>query len=755
MSGIGYTDFINHFWYQRPITIPQEWNGKNILLNFGAVYYKSEVYIDGVLASRHFGGTSSFAVDITSLVKSGQTHSLVVYVESDVRGAKQAAGKQNLQYASYGCNYTRTTGIWQTVWMEAVHPEGLQSVQLLTDIDQQQLVVRPRFYKEAGGKLQVTLKDNGKVVASRTVSASSLSSVVLPVKKMKTWSPESPFLYDLEYKVLDKNGNIIDEVNGYAGMRKVHIEGNKIYLNNKPYYQRLVLDQGFYPDGIWTAPSDEALKRDIELSMEAGFNGARLHQKVFEERFYYWADKMGYLTWGEASSWGMDCNDTETARNFITEWSEIVQRDRNHPSVFMWSIGNEVLEQWQHADADTLSLEAANLILNAGHPVDDKILSDTAMSVQGLIAHSLAAIVKRLDKTRPVTAANNEATPGNLIFRSNALDVLGFNYHEKNYEPFPQNFPGKTLIVSESTSALMTRGYYQMPSDSMYVWPNTWRERFDRPEHLCSAYDNCHVPWGSTHEVTWREVKRLPYVSGMFIWTGFDYLGEPTPYWWPSRSSFFGIVDLAGIPKDVYYMYQSEWTDTPVLHLFPHWNWKKGETVDVWAYYNRADEVELFLNGESLGVKSKPDDAFHVCWRVPFTPGTLKAVSRRDGKEVLTREIRTAGEPARIMLIPDRSALHADGTDLSFVTVEIQDKDGNLVPYADNLLRFTVEGDGFIAGTDNGDQNDPVSLKKPERHAFYGKAMAVIQNTGKAGTIRLKATAEGLPDAIVEIKVGE
>ena len=341
LSGIGYTDFITHFWYQRPITIPQEWSGKNILLNFGAVYYKSEVYIDGVLANRHFGGTSSFAVDITSLVKPGQTHSLVVYVESNVRGAKQAAGKQNLQYASYGCNYTRTTGIWQTVWMEAVHPEGLQSVQVLPDIDQQQLVVRPRFYKEAGGKLQVILKDNGKVVASRTVSASSLSSVVLPVKKMKTWSPESPFLYDLEYKVLDKNGNIIDEVNGYTGMRKVHIEGNKIYLNNKPYYQRLVLDQGFYPDGIWTAPSDEALKRDIELSMEAGFNGARLHQKVFEERFYYWADKMGYLTWGEASSWGMDCNDTETARNFITEWSEIVQRDRNHPSLLIWTPTNE------------------------------------------------------------------------------------------------------------------------------------------------------------------------------------------------------------------------------------------------------------------------------------------------------------------------------------------------------------------------------------------------------------------------------
>ena len=158
---------------------------------------------------------------------------------------------------------------------------------------------------------------------------------------MKTWSPENPFLYDLEYKVIDKNGKVVDEVRSYTGMRKVHIEGNKIYLNNKPYYQRLVLDQGFYPDGIWTAPSDEALKHDIELSMAAGFNGARLHQKVFEERFYYWADKMGYLTWGEASSWGMDCNDTETARNFITEWTEIVERDRNHPSLLIWTPTNE------------------------------------------------------------------------------------------------------------------------------------------------------------------------------------------------------------------------------------------------------------------------------------------------------------------------------------------------------------------------------------------------------------------------------
>lgn len=341
LSGVEYKDFINHMWYHRTISIPQDWANKQVLLNFGAVYYKSEIYIDGVFAARHFGGTSSFQVDITPYVKAGQTHNLVVYVESDVRSTHQPSGKQNLQFASYGCNYTRTTGIWQTVWMEAVHPEGLQSVQMIPDIDQQLLIIRPRFYKELGGKLEVTLKDNGKVVSKETVAANSLSTVILPVKKMKTWSPENPFLYDVELRVIGKAGNVVDEVKSYAGMRKVHIEGKKIYLNNQPYYQRLVLDQGFYPDGIWTAPSDEALKKDIQLSMEAGFNGARLHQKVFEERFYYWADKLGYLTWGEASSWGMDCNDIETARNFITEWTEIVERDRNHPSILIWTPTNE------------------------------------------------------------------------------------------------------------------------------------------------------------------------------------------------------------------------------------------------------------------------------------------------------------------------------------------------------------------------------------------------------------------------------
>ena len=342
LSGVGYKDYISNIWYHRTISIPQEWAGKNIRLNFGAVYYTSEVYIDGQFVGRHFGGSSSFSYDITRFVSDGKEHNLVVKASSDLRSGLQGAGKQSLQYASHACNYTRTTGIWQTVWMEPVSPAGLQNVQVITDIDQKQVIVHPWFFAETSGHtLKVTLIEGEKTVVSKTVRASNNSTVVLPVRKVRLWSPEDPFLYGLVYEVIDAEGNVVDRIDSYTGMRKVHIEGNKVYLNNQPYFQRLVLDQGFYPDGIWTAPSDEALKKDIELSMQAGFNGARLHQKVFEERYYYWADRLGYLTWGESASWGMDANDPLAARNFLAEWEECVVRDRNHPSIVTWTPMNE------------------------------------------------------------------------------------------------------------------------------------------------------------------------------------------------------------------------------------------------------------------------------------------------------------------------------------------------------------------------------------------------------------------------------
>ena len=342
LSGIGYTDFINSVWYQRMIQIPSAWQGKRVKLNFGAVYYESEVYIDGRFVGRHYGGSDSFSFDITDFVSDGKEHSIVVHAESDLRSGTQPGGKQSTNYYSYGCSYTRTTGIWQTVWMEAVDDMALERVQVVTDIDNEQIVVIPTYYNVAGGNtLSVEVRDGGKVVAHAESAAVQGVPVVVALKKAKLWSPESPFLYDVVYEVKDAEGKTLDRVDAYVGMRKVHIDGNKIYLNNKPYYQRLVLDQGFYPDGIWTAPSDEALKHDIEMSKAAGFNGARLHQKVFEERFHYWADKLGYIVWGEMASWDKDFNSVAAARNFLSEWGNIVMRDRNHPALIVWTPFNE------------------------------------------------------------------------------------------------------------------------------------------------------------------------------------------------------------------------------------------------------------------------------------------------------------------------------------------------------------------------------------------------------------------------------
>jgi beta-galactosidase/beta-glucuronidase len=372
LSGVNHKDFIPAIWYQRNIAIPEDWGRKKVILHFGAVDFETEVFIDGKSAGKHYGGTSSFSLDITPFVSSGGTHSLVVYALDDNRSGLQASGKQCRAFKSRGVHYTRTTGIWQTVWMEAVSEYGLKSFHILPDLDMKRFSVRASFYSVRPDLIfRVTVMYGTKRVSQAKATVSNSVVCLLPIKKTKTWSPENPFLYDLILEVLDKSGRVLDHVESYAGMRKVHIQGNQVFLNNKPYYLRLVLDQGFYPDGIWTAPSDAALKKDIELSMQAGFNGARLHQKVFEERFHYWADKLGYLTWGESSSWGIDINNGAAARNFLIEWQEIIMRDRNHPSIIAWTPFNEA---WGRGESlKRLLIDAYDLThsLDPTRPVND------------------------------------------------------------------------------------------------------------------------------------------------------------------------------------------------------------------------------------------------------------------------------------------------------------------------------------------------------------------------------------------------
>jgi beta-galactosidase/beta-glucuronidase len=341
LSGVGHTDFVRALWYHRTFVLPRQWAGQRILLHFGAVDYECEAFVDGVSVGTHYGGSSSFSLDITRLVRAGEPHHLVVRVYDDIRAGRQPAGKQSTEYRSSGAKYTRVTGIWQTVWLEAVDPRGLEDCTIVADLDGGALMLTPVFMKGGGRFRAVARTDEGEIAGEVTSAAVSGVPVRLPLDIVRPWSPDSPHLYALELVTTGADGEPVDTVSSYAGLRTVRVDGDRLLLNGEPLYLRFVLDQGYYPDGIWTAPSDEALRNDIELALDAGFNGARLHQKVFEQRYHYWADRLGFLTWAESANWGMDHGDPGAARNFLGEWHRIVTRDRNHPSIIAWTPFNE------------------------------------------------------------------------------------------------------------------------------------------------------------------------------------------------------------------------------------------------------------------------------------------------------------------------------------------------------------------------------------------------------------------------------
>lgn len=347
LSGVELTDkLIPGIWYHREVSIPEHWTNKRIFLHFGAVDYDCRAWINGELAGRHYGGGVSFEFEITPYLKKG-ANSIVVCAFDDVKSGMQPLGKQTpyvYDPNKWSTHYMRTTGIWQTVWLEARSDNFIQSVKIKPDIDNSRFLLEPVFDKiEKGVIFQTTLLNEDNEVI-RTVSSELINGipVIVNVPNASLWSPDNPYLYNFNFELI-KNNEIIDRVKSYAGLRKIHIEGNRLFLNNKPFYLRFVLDQGFYPDGLWTAPDDKELKADIERSMAVGFNGARLHQKVFEERFHYWADKLGYLTMGEFYDFGMQWENAQCISNHEREWREIVLRDYNHPSIIAWTPFNETI----------------------------------------------------------------------------------------------------------------------------------------------------------------------------------------------------------------------------------------------------------------------------------------------------------------------------------------------------------------------------------------------------------------------------
>ena len=743
-------------WYRKDFVVDKFDEGKNVYIDFDGIYWNSKVWINGHLLGERPNGYISFRYDLTPYIKVGERNVIAVRVDNSKQpNSRWYSGSGIYRNVRLVTTNDLHVDLWGTYVTTPTVTKDNAEIKIETNIknssDLSQTFELYSILIDKDGKEIAGINNSESVGIGENISMNQSLKVSNPI----LWSIDNPYLYKIVTRI-EQNGKLVDEYETPLGIRYFSFDPNKgFFLNGESVKIKGVCnhhDLGF----LGAAVNTRAIERQLEILKEMGCNGIRTSHNPPAPELLDLCDKMGFIVMDEAFDMWRKKKSPYDYSQYFPEWHErdltdLILRDRNHPSIFMWSIGNEILEQWSDINADTLDLQQANMVLNFANTLNKKDIDAKELHVNSLLTIKLADIAKKLDPTRPITTGNNETEPSNHIFRSGAMDIIGFNYHENNWVNFHEKFPNQKLIITESTSGLMSRGYYEMPSDSMNIWPERWDKPFDRPVHHCSSYDNCHVPWGSTHEDTWRLVKNYDHISGVYLWTGFDYLGEPTPFWWPSRSSYFGVIDLAGFPKDIYYMYQSEWTNKDVLHIFPHWNWKEGQTVDIWAYFNNADEVELFLNGLSLGKKAKEKDVYHVFWRVPFQKGTLKAVSYKDGKEVLTREVKTTGDPISIRLTADRQTIKADGKDLSFITVEALEAEGNPVPVADNLINFTIEGDGFIAGTDNGDPTDPNSLKKPSRKLFSGKALAVVQSHKKAGKIILKATSSNLKQASIEI----
>ncbi|MEJ2077214.1 MAG: beta-galactosidase GalB [Acidobacteriota bacterium] len=714
-------------WYRKSFTVPESDADRLVFIDFDGVYRNSEVWINGAYLGKRPYGYSSFQYELTPhLHFGGGSNVLAVKVDN--------SEQPNSRWYS-------GSGIYRNVWLvvtDKVHVDHwgtfVTTPKIETDAATVHIATTVKNGADGDQAVQLTTvlydpagREVSRASASQDVAAGSTAefSQDLQVATPGLWSIDQPKLYRAVSRV--ECGQIqraCDEYETPFGIRDFSFDRDKgFFLNGRSMKINGVCDH--HDLGcLGAAVHTRALERQLEILKGMGVNAIRTSHNPPTPELLDLCDRMGLVVMDEAfDMWKMG----KTEYDYHLDWDEwhqrdlqdMVLRDRNHPSVIIWSIGNEVREQWEESGVE--------------------------------MARELSGIVRGLDTTRPITSAMNNPRPENSIIRSGALDLIGFNYHHQAFPNFLEEFPGQKFVATETCSALATRGSYDMPSDEVRIWPSRGgKPSTGNPDFSCSAYDNCRVPWGSTLEDTWRVIKKYDFLSGQFIWTGFDYLGEPTPYPWPARSSYFGIVDLAGFPKDSYYLFQSEWTDTPVLHVFPHWNWKSGDTVDVWAYTN-CDEVELFLNGQSQGVRKRGPDDLHLMWRLKYVPGTLKAVGRLAGGETLIREIRTAGLPAALQLQTDRDRIHADGKDLSFVTVNVVDEDGTLAPRADNLVDFQIEGNGTIVGVGNGSQISHESFQAHSRKAFHGKCLVVIQSTGEPGTIQLTASAEGLPAASVSL----
>ena len=546
----------------------------------------------------------------------------------------------------------------------------------------------------------------------------------LPVNHPRLWSLEKPQRYVVVTSI-ERDGKLVDRYKTPFGIRTIKFDADKgFFLNGKNVQLNGVCDHADL-GALGTAVNVRALQRQIQILQEMGCNAIRTSHNPPAPELLDLCDRMGMLVMDES----FDCWQRGKTKNDYhllfddwheKDWRAELERDRNHPCIILWSIGNEVPDQRAQA----------------GYR----------------IAAELTRIAHEKDPTRPTTAACDELRSGFDGFQTN-LDVFGYNYKPTQYSRFHQANPSQPVFGSETASCVSSRGEY--------FFPVVEGELAGQVDFQVSSYDVYSPPWATSPDAELKAEDQFPFVAGEFVWTGFDYLGEPTPYGGPhdpARSSYFGIVDLAGFKKDRFYLYQAYWRpDLPMAHLVPQcWNWpdRLGKITPVYVYTS-GDAAELFLNGKSLGLKKKSRYEYRLRWDdVKYEPGTLKAVAYKDGKKCATDAVQTTGPAAELILQADRGKIRAGGDDLTFVTVKVEDKHGLVVPHADNAIHFEISGPGEIVATDNGDPIDLTPFSSQDRDAFNGLALVMVRST-RSGTITLKASSPGLVSYDVKIKARE
>lgn len=725
-------------WYRKKLDIPVSYAGKHIYLVFDGIMSSPKVYINGKLAGEWDYGYSSFYLDVTSYLQPGKENILAVYVDTRNHGSRWYPGAGIYRKVQMVVVDPVHIGIWGTYITTPIVKPDYADVRIMTT------VFNHSTDSEANIKVENTIiNPEGKELATRSVNRrissgkSSDIETTITLTKPQRWDVDNPVLYQVKTTIYNED-EITDTYFTSFGIRTIRFTAdNGFYLNDRRvqfYGVNLHHDQGLLGASFY----HRAMERQLEIMKSMGCNSIRTSHNVPAPELLDLCDKMGLLVFNEA----FDKYDNKADIFPETDFEDyahrniknFVVRDRNHPSVFIWSVGNEMGDIQSNRN-------------NGFHRLN-----------------TMVNYVRKYDPTRPVTmACDNQNAAANRHF--DYYDVLSYNYGQR-WSLARQLEPNKAVIISESASTVSTRGFYELPlPEEKTAFTNSLQ---------VSSYD-LHAPaWAEVADDDFMWQQEEEYIAGEFVWTGFDYIGEPTPYGdrmvtrmggegnHGSRSSYFGIVDLCGIPKDRYYLYKSYWNpDETTVHILPHWNWdvKEGENVPVFVYTN-GDCAELFLNGKSMGMKCKNPtsrnsiERYRLMWHeIGYQPGELTVVAYKEGKVIGEKVMETAGEPYEIRLTPDRKTITAGGMDLSYILIEAFDRNGNPCPLADNQIEISIKGPGKIAGVGNGNPQSLDPFQADYVRLFFGKALFIIRSDYKKGDVEVTATSKGLKKSTVTVEI--